>query len=161
VLINTSLREGVSIPPLEFAMIKRQQEKLAKSAMILSEFAGCAKHLVGALHVNPYDSEAIGNAIFQVVEMPAGEKEDRMQESVEYSARHSTLRWAQKFLTDLKRSDDHAHYTYEKIGHGRDWRIVKFKQGFRELKPEIMENIYTQSRKRLIVIDQEGVIPMR
>ena len=115
----------------------------------------------GAHLVNPYDIEAISQAIHHIIDSRAEEKQERMEQSLAYTHRHSTIRWAQKFLNDLKRADDNIGYQYEKVGLGLDWQIIKFKQGFKELNASILEDSFVCSKKRLIVIDQEGVIPMK
>ncbi len=84
-----------------------------------------------------------------------------MEQIFEYINRHSTVKWAEKFLIDLKRAYDPFHSQYEKTGFGVNWQIIKFKRGFKELECNILEDSYSCSAKRLIIIDQEGVIPMK
>ena len=81
----------------------------------------------------------------------------------EYIKRHSSIRWCLKFLVDLKRAYDPVSISsYQKTGFGADQKIIKFKQGFKEFEFNMhIESRYKMSGKRIIIIDQEGVIPMR
>jgi len=86
-----------------------------------------------------------------------------MERQFEFVQRHTSLKWAQKFLVDLKRAYDplRGNADYQKTGFGADQRIIKFKHGFKELEFNMIEGRYQMSRKRIIIIDQEGVIPMK
>ena len=84
-----------------------------------------------------------------------------MQQSFDYIQKHSTFTWAQKFLIDLKRAYDPVGSGYEKIGFGLNWQIIKSKQGFKEIEVNMLDDIYQDCSNRLIIIDQEGVIPMK
>ena len=55
VLIKTNLRNGLSLYPFEFVSVKHLQNKLNKSAVIMSEFSGCARNMFGVHLINPYD----------------------------------------------------------------------------------------------------------
>jgi trehalose-6-phosphate synthase len=48
---------------LEFVSIKKLQKKFEKSSCIVSEFAGAANSLIGAIISNPYDIENISSCI--------------------------------------------------------------------------------------------------
>lgn len=62
-LLVTNLRDGQSIVPIEFIVVKEAENKLQKSAVILSEFCGCNRALGGILRVNPFNVEEIAKAI--------------------------------------------------------------------------------------------------
>jgi trehalose-6-phosphatase len=44
---------------------------------------------------------------------------------------------------------------------GLKWFFIKSKQGCKELDVSILEDHYLRSKKRLIMIDEDGVIPMK
>ena len=50
-----------------------------KSSVIMSEFAGCARNIGGVHLINPYDIEAISQAITTVIDTKAEEKKERME----------------------------------------------------------------------------------
>ena len=61
----------------------------------------------------------------------------------------------------MKRNEPKKNFYYEKVGLNQNWHIVQFKVGFSELRVDRMANQFIQSHKRLIIIDQEGVVPLR
>jgi len=68
---------------------------------VLSCFAGAVRELGEAIVVNPYDIEAMAEAIWQGLEMPLGERRER------WSAMMATLRkndidtWREGFIAAL------------------------------------------------------------
>lgn len=84
-----------------------------------------------------------------------------MEQSYEFIKKHTTLKWAMKFLVDLKRSYDITNCLYEQIGFGLNWQFIKYKSGFKEIEVNMLDDVYRSSKKRVIIIDQEGCIPMR
>jgi len=42
---------------------------------------------------------------------------------------------------------------YKEIGFGAKKHVIKFKQGFKELIYNVIEDSYKKSKKRLIIID--------
>ena len=72
----------------------------------------------------------------------------------EYIQRHTTFKWASKFLVDLKRCyEPPGQFHYEKTSFGANWQIIKFKQGFKELEQHFIEDRYLKCDKRIIIID--------
>jgi len=71
IMLNTCLRDGLTLQPLEFVSVKKQQGKFEKSACIVSEFSGCGKALQGAFIINPYDVEAIAIKIDEAINTSA------------------------------------------------------------------------------------------
>jgi Glycosyltransferase family 20 len=80
----------------------------------LSEFSGCNRALGGVLKINPYNVDEITKTIDLAINMPPEEKEQRMKIASNYIGKHSTYKWAESFLKDLKRS----HQPCESEGSG-------------------------------------------
>ena len=75
-----------------------------KASVILSEFSGCNRALGGVLKINPFNVDEIAKNIDLAINMPQDEKEQRLKIAYNYISKHSTYRWAEAFLKDLKRS---------------------------------------------------------
>lgn len=45
------------------------------------------------------------------------------------------------------------------MGFGLNWHVIKTKKGFKELDILKVESTYIKAKRRLIMIDEEGVIP--
>jgi trehalose 6-phosphate synthase len=98
VLVVTSLADGMNLVAKEFVAARGD----LGGALILSEFAGAAQDLDGALIVNPYDVEAIKEALMSAVEMPAVERAAR-QSKMRKAVRHDDVHhWARQFLGQLE-----------------------------------------------------------
>lgn len=103
-LLITTLRDGQCLPPLEFITVKKLLNRTNKATVILSEFSGCNRALGGVLKINPFNVDEIAKNIDFAINMTADEKEQRMKIAANYIGKHSTYKWAEAFLKDLKRS---------------------------------------------------------
>jgi alpha,alpha-trehalose-phosphate synthase [UDP-forming] len=93
----TPLRDGMNLVAKEYCATRIDDD----GVLILSELAGAASELHGALRVNPYDIEGVAQAIAQALAMPNEERHRRMAAMREHIARHDTDWWASTFLTEL------------------------------------------------------------
>lgn len=81
----------------------------------------------GAFIINPYDVEEIAIKIDEAINSSSQEKNARMEHIYEFINSHTTLKWAQRFLVDLKKSYDAVGSQYLKMGFGLNWQIIKSK----------------------------------
>jgi trehalose 6-phosphate synthase/phosphatase len=99
-LVNTSLRDGLNLLPLEYIAVKENRP----ARIILSEFAGVSRALSSPYRVNPYDLEKLEDAFdqmfFHASEVPSA----KQMRDLHFIQRHTTRVWARSFLTDLKNS---------------------------------------------------------
>jgi trehalose 6-phosphate synthase/phosphatase len=89
---------------LEFITVKKLLNRTNKAAVILSEFSGCNRALGGVLKINPFNVDEIAKNIDLAINMSMEEREQRIKIAANYIGKHSTYRWAEAFLKDLKRS---------------------------------------------------------
>lgn len=66
--------------------------------LILSEFTGAAEELLEAILINPYDADGIAQAIHTAIDMPPGEKRERMRALRRRLAEHTIYDWATDIL---------------------------------------------------------------
>ncbi|EME32832.1 alpha,alpha-trehalose-phosphate synthase (UDP-forming) isoform 2 [Galdieria sulphuraria] len=71
VAIVSSVRDGMNLVSYEYVMCQQAN----KGVLILSEFAGSAQSLSGAIRVNPWNVEELANAIHEALSMPRRERE--------------------------------------------------------------------------------------
>ncbi len=93
----TPLIDGMNLVAKEFLACQRDHA----APLILSEFAGAAEELFGALIVNPYDAAAVGASIAQALAMPPEEKQSRTAPMHARVMEHDAGRWAKGFIDDL------------------------------------------------------------
>jgi trehalose 6-phosphate synthase len=72
-----------------------------RGVLILSQFTGAARDLRDAIIVNPYDTEATGEAIAQALEMDVHEVADRMERMRRTVKEHNIYWWAGSLIGDL------------------------------------------------------------
>ncbi|HEY7628694.1 MAG TPA: trehalose-6-phosphate synthase [Ilumatobacteraceae bacterium] len=99
-LVVTSLADGMNLVAKEFVAARGD----LSGTLILSEFAGAAQDLDGALIVNPYDIEAIKQAMVYASAMLPIERAARVN-AMRDAVRHNDVhRWAKTFLDRLRSS---------------------------------------------------------
>jgi trehalose 6-phosphate synthase len=72
--VVTPLRDGMNLVAKEYIAAQRDEDP---GMLILSQFAGAAQELDEALIVNPFDPDAIGEAMHEALTMPIGERRSR------------------------------------------------------------------------------------
>jgi trehalose 6-phosphate synthase len=70
--------------------------------LVLSRFAGAAREMGGALIVNPFDVEAMAEALHRALAMPLDERQKRWQEMMETLRRNNIGKWREDFLRALR-----------------------------------------------------------
>ena len=97
VCLVTSLHDGMNLVAKEFVAAQAGET----GALILSRFAGASHELVDALHVNPYDTEALAETIHRALEMSPEERHARMSRMRAYVREHNIYRWAGNLIGEL------------------------------------------------------------
>jgi glucosylglycerol-phosphate synthase len=92
ILVIPSLRDGLNLVCKEYIAVK----KGTKGVLILSEFAGAAVELEGALLTNPYSKKSLLDALEQAVEMDAVECQERMKKLYEKIGYSNVASWARQ-----------------------------------------------------------------
>jgi len=94
----TPLRDGMNLVAKEFVAAQRAEDP---GVLLLSEFAGAAAEMTGALKVNPYDTTAIADLLGKALEMPYDERLSRWRADMDTITRNTATAWADTFLGDL------------------------------------------------------------
>jgi trehalose 6-phosphate synthase len=95
VALITPLKDGMNLVAKEYCACSIEED----CVLILSEFAGAAAQLAGgALLVNPFDVEAVAEAIRDAVLMPQAERVARMRRLRRAVRRQDVFWWVDSFL---------------------------------------------------------------
>ena len=94
----TPLHDGMNLVAKEYVASCEDGD----GVLVLSELAGAARELEGALLVNPYDTAQMAQAILRAVRMPYAERRARMQTMREQIASHSIYDWSERMLMDMR-----------------------------------------------------------
>jgi len=95
----TPFRDGMNLVAKEYVAAQRPENP---GALVLSCFAGAARELAEAIIVNPYDLEAMAEAICQGLQMPMEERRERWTAMMGTLRRNDINVWRERFLTSLE-----------------------------------------------------------
>ena len=95
----TPLYDGMNLVAKEFVAAQDPEDP---GTLVLSEFAGAAEQLQGAIFVNPHDIAATADAIQQGINMPLEERIERWK-SMDAAVRAQSIAWWRRaFLDELE-----------------------------------------------------------
>ncbi len=97
VCLVTSLHDGMNLVAKEYVAAQEAET----GVLILSRFAGASQELADAIHINPYDTEALAESIHRALEMPPEERRARMRRMRAYVREHNIYRWAGNLIAEL------------------------------------------------------------
>ncbi|HVZ53339.1 MAG TPA: trehalose-6-phosphate synthase [Pseudolabrys sp.] len=95
----TPLKDGMNLVAKEYIAAQNPENP---GALVLSDYAGAARELDGALLVDPYDVEAIAHQIAVALSMPRAERRERWQGMMDTLLRYSVHAWFADFMQELK-----------------------------------------------------------
>jgi len=97
VMAVTPLRDGMNLVSKEYVACRHD----LGGALVLSEFAGAAAELTGALLVNPHDTDGVKNTLMEGLTMDEADARRRMRALRRQVMTHDVDLWAQAFLGAL------------------------------------------------------------
>ncbi|XP_061355217.1 alpha,alpha-trehalose-phosphate synthase [UDP-forming] 6-like isoform X2 [Gastrolobium bilobum] len=165
----TAVRDGMNLIPYEYIISRQGNEKLdkvlglasspKKSMLVVSEFIGCSPSLSGAIRVNPWNIDAVADAMDSALEMADSEKQLRHEKHYRYVSTHDVGYWARSFLQDLERTcSDHVRRRWWGIGFGLSFRVVALDPNFRKLSMEHIVSAYKRTTTRAILLDYDDTL---
>jgi trehalose 6-phosphate synthase len=95
----TPLRDGMNLVAKEYVAAQDPQNP---GVLVLSRFAGSARQLDGAIIVNPYDVEAVANAIAKALSMPLEARRERWESMMPHLLENDISKWCRDFLDALR-----------------------------------------------------------
>jgi len=95
----TPLRDGMNLVAKEYVAAQDPEDP---GVLVLSRFAGAARQLDGAIIVNPYDVEAVANAIAKALSMPLEARRERWENMMPHLLENDISKWCRDFLDALR-----------------------------------------------------------
>ncbi|MEP7216446.1 MAG: bifunctional alpha,alpha-trehalose-phosphate synthase (UDP-forming)/trehalose-phosphatase [Anaerolineaceae bacterium] len=105
VMVVTPLRDGLNLVAKEFVASRTDED----GVLVLSEFAGAATELAGAVEVNPFDITGTAVALGRALDMPQAERRARMQTLRRRVMSSDADTWFGAFLKNVDRSVQSRH----------------------------------------------------
>ncbi len=105
VMMITALRDGMNLVSHEYVLCQSEPGLPSRwrGSLLLSELAGSAQVLPGALLVNPWNVDGVVDHLVRALELPARERQRRLETMAKRVESLDSRRWAEGFLTRLGR----------------------------------------------------------
>ncbi|MGH3126649.1 MAG: alpha,alpha-trehalose-phosphate synthase (UDP-forming), partial [Gaiellaceae bacterium] len=147
VMMITALRDGMNLVAHEFVLCQSEPGLPGRwrGSLLLSELAGAAQVLPGALLVNPWDVEGVVEHLATALGQPARQRQRRLETMAKRVHDLDTRRWAEGFLTRLGR-------------FSRRDRTTKRPPSVDEVIQERLDRRFRRARTRTIVLDYDGTL---
>ena len=95
----TPLRDGMNLVAKEYVAA---QDPADPGVLVLSQFAGAADQLPGALVVNPFDLVQVADAMRRALSMPLADRQKRHEDMMTVLRENDLSVWRDSFLHDLR-----------------------------------------------------------
>lgn len=136
----TPLRDGMNLVAKEYVASKTDE----KGVLILSELAGSAVELDGALMVNPNNEEEIVDTLYQALHMPEVEQKMRIKKMQKIIKNNSVEKWAKSFIDQLNTIVESKKLRSKNIINGHETRLFSGK--------------FQEAKNPLIILDYDGTL---
>lgn len=146
VCVVSSIRDGMNLVSYEYVMCQRERH----GVLVLSEFAGSAQSLSGALRVNPWNIEELATALHDALSASPRERQLKQQKLYRYVTTHTAAFWAQSFVSELR---ELANLERE----ARDARGANLPLPFLRVERELVTAMQPR-RHRLFLFEYEGTL---
>ncbi|GAA4100624.1 bifunctional alpha,alpha-trehalose-phosphate synthase (UDP-forming)/trehalose-phosphatase [Mucilaginibacter panaciglaebae] len=140
VALITPLRDGMNLVAKEFVASRND----GTGVLILSELAGAATELNGALLINPNDADEIASTIKLAIEMGSSEQQERLNAMQIQIKTHDVNRWAANMLQRLE-----------------EVTVRRITNAARHIDPFSRASLlayYTAASERLLLLDYDGTL---
>ncbi len=134
------IRDGMNLVAKEY--IASRIDKTG--VLILSEMAGSANEMNESLLINPNNFEQIADALFQAINMPIEEQQERNSHLQRRLQRYNVEKWANSFMNSLNAQKD------------RDAENIS-KQLTEHRLVSILSDYY-KAKKRILFLDYDGTL---
>ncbi|KAJ3392965.1 Trehalose-6-P synthase/phosphatase complex synthase subunit [Entophlyctis sp. JEL0112] len=133
----TSTRDGMNLVSYEFIASQQGQH----GVLLLSEFAGAAQSLNGAIIVNPWNTEELAQGMYEALTMPPKAKKINYDKLSRYVNKYTSERWGTTFVTELRG-----------LSNGCENRLIPLKVG------DILAKFRSSKHKKIFFIDYDGTL---
>lgn len=140
IALITPLRDGMNLVAKEFVASRND----GRGVLILSEMAGAATELNGALLINPNDSDEIASAIKLGLKMDLTEQQERLTLMQSGLRLNDVNAWATRFLNAL-----------ETVKALQRREVLEVVDSF--IRSAIL-SAYAHAQKRLLLLDYDGTL---
>ncbi|XP_068636703.1 probable alpha,alpha-trehalose-phosphate synthase [UDP-forming] 9 [Aristolochia californica] len=168
--IVNAVRDGMNLVPYEYVVCRQGTQQIDEvrridvdsnhtSSLVVSEFVGCSPSLSGAIRVNPWDIEAVADALKVAITGTDKEMHLRHEKHYRYVSSHDIAYWARSFEQDFARAcRDHDSKRWWPTGLGFSFRAIALPLNFRKMSVEQIVSAYNRTNRRAIFLDYDGTV---
>ncbi|KAK9113843.1 hypothetical protein Syun_020640 [Stephania yunnanensis] len=168
--IVNAVRDGMNLVPYEYVVCRQGTKAMDEargkngeyphlSMLVVSEFIGCSPSLSGAIRINPWDIDAVADALNSALNIHNAEKQLRHEKHYKYVSTHDVGYWGRSFIQDLERAcKEHYSKRCWGIGFGLGFRVIALSPNFRKLSISHIISSYNKTSRRAIFLDYDGTI---
>ena len=136
----TPVRDGMNLVAKEYVATRVKGD----GVLILSEMAGASKELYEAILVNPFDRNAMADAIQKAIVMPVEEQKKRNSSMQKRLSRYTVNYWAKEFMDALEvKVEPKEEVGVQKLNRQR---ITSMAESFK------------QADKKMLLLDYDGTL---
>jgi len=140
IALITPLRDGMNLIAKEYLAARIDET----GVLVISEMAGAARELTGAIHINPNSISEIADAIKQALDMPRAEQVRRNRPMRSYLQRQDIKNWMREIIDALYESESRSLSIEAKYLSVEKQRLV--------LKE------FHRAKKRIFLLDYDGTL---
>ncbi|EKX53322.1 hypothetical protein GUITHDRAFT_101025 [Guillardia theta CCMP2712] len=172
VLVNSAVRHGLSLVPLEFVLAGGTVDAEASSrgkqpkmgSLVLSEFTACSRVIPGAMRTNPWREEDFARSIVKCLRQPQYERKHWHSQQFEWCQHNTVLRWAENILKDMKMARANLIEMGEDVARTACCRVGLVKSSYKEISSNILKladvnTAYASGKTRLLIFDVDVLRP--
>eukprot|EP00834_Sanchytrium_tribonematis_P005469 NODE_332_length_9388_cov_1.370008.p2 type:complete len:651 gc:universal NODE_332_length_9388_cov_1.370008:3132-5084(+) len=138
VCLVTSTRDGMNLVSYEYICCQANKH----GVLVLSEFAGAAQSMNGAIIVNPWNTEELAQAYNDALTMTPENKKLNHEKLYRYVNKYTAAYWGVSFVNDFKRVIE------ESENHGE----------LKLLQPSLVLQNFSKDGKKVILLDYDGTL---
>ncbi|RYG40607.1 hypothetical protein EON68_04015, partial [archaeon] len=147
VALITSLRDGMNLVCEEYIACHKEpcEQRGAPGALVLSEFAGCAQSLAGAIRVNPWSPDDVADGVHTALTLTPQERQLRWEKLYAYVSTYTSQQWASAFVAAMVQEE-------------RARSEARLQARAEELVPAALSERMSGARKRMLVFHLEDTL---
>lgn len=136
----TPVRDGMNLVAKEFIASRVSGD----GVLILSEMAGASKELFEAILINPFDKNAMADALLKAITMPVEEQKQRNVGMQKRLSRYTVDYWAKDFMKALQSKNEiKEEIQIPKIHNGTQQKLVQ---------------AFAKAKNKMIFLDYDGTL---
>uniref|UniRef100_A0A7S1XCI7 alpha,alpha-trehalose-phosphate synthase (UDP-forming) n=1 Tax=Compsopogon caeruleus TaxID=31354 RepID=A0A7S1XCI7_9RHOD len=108
VCVVTSIRDGMNLVSYEYVMCQVENH----GVLVLSEFAGSAQSLSGAIRVNPWNIEEVASGLHEALSKNDMDRGLKHWKLYRYVKRYTAQNWSHSFVSELRNRKQRVDYSF-------------------------------------------------